>query len=127
MSDRYICLFLLFGFGFCSVVANSNHDVGTLVERVKTLEIDQSDLKETVRKLQEVVSSQQDTIKYQERQIQKLLDLEQDKNGRGSDQQKRIEGLLLTQHSSLRLFYFLSTNITYLVIAVHNKNTYAEK
>jgi hypothetical protein len=28
-------------FGFCSVVANSKHDVGTLVERVKTLEIDQ--------------------------------------------------------------------------------------
>ena len=93
MSDRYICLFLLFGFGLCSVVANSNHDVRTLVERVKTLEIDQSDLKETVRKLQEIVSSQQDTIKYQERQIQKLL--EQGKNGRGSDQQKRIEGLLL--------------------------------
>jgi hypothetical protein len=60
---------------------------------VKTLEIDQSDLKETVRKLQEIVSSQQDTIKQQEREIQKLL--EHGKNGRGCDQQKRIEGLLL--------------------------------
>lgn len=93
MSYRYICLFLLFEFGFCSVVANSKHDVGTLVERVKTLEIDQSDLNETVRKLQEIVSSQQDTLKHQEREIQKLL--EQGKNGRGCDQQKRIEGLLL--------------------------------
>jgi hypothetical protein len=50
-------------------------------------------LKETVRKLQEIVSSQQDTIKHQEREIQKLL--EHGKNGRGCDQQKRIEGLLL--------------------------------